>query len=242
MGLFHDVAIGSLVLAFGCALIILVDVVRHPQKMAVMNVVWPVTALYGSVLALWLYWAKGREKGAGVGDEGEPGMHPGNGHQMHHDMGHGDPEGPPTAAQITVATSHCGAGCALADIGVDFAIFGLAVTIAGSDLFARYVFDFIAAWTLGIVFQYFSIKPMRDISTGQAILAAIKADTLSITAFQIGMYVWMALVYFVLFPAPHLKANEPGYWFMMQIAMLLGFASAWPMNRFLVGKGLKERM
>jgi hypothetical protein len=83
---------------------------------------------------------------------------------------------------------------------------------------------------------------MRDISAGAAILAAIKADTLSILSFQIGMYAWMAVVYFWLFPIHHLRANQPEYWLMMQVAMLLGFATAWPMNRFLVSAGVKEAM
>jgi hypothetical protein len=43
----------SLGLAFLCAIVITVDIVRHPQKMGVMNFVWPLTALYGSVFALW---------------------------------------------------------------------------------------------------------------------------------------------------------------------------------------------
>ena len=29
---------------------------------------------------------------------------------------------------------------------------------------------------------------------------------------------------------------------MMQLAMVLGFFTAWPMNRWLVSKGLKEKM
>ncbi len=36
-------------------------------------------------------------------------------------------------------------------------------------------------------------KPMRDVSAGEALVAAIKADTLSILAFQVGMYGFMAL-------------------------------------------------
>lgn len=237
----HDLAIASLALAFVCAVIIAIDVLRHPQKMGVMNIVWPVTALYGSVLAVLLYWAKGRQKAAD--------MHPQGGSRGSGEHGSGgsggrggEKQGPPTPAQITVATSHCGAGCALADIAVEWAVFALALSFFGSDLWASFVLDYAAAWALGIAFQYFSIKPMTDMSPGQAIVAAIKADTLSITAFQVGMYAWMALVYFVLFPAPHLRADQPEYWFMMQIAMLLGFATSWPMNRFLVGVGLKERM
>ncbi len=42
----NTVAIVSLVISALCALIILMDVLRHPQRMKVMNVVWPITALY----------------------------------------------------------------------------------------------------------------------------------------------------------------------------------------------------
>ena len=58
-----------------------------------------------------------------------------------------------------------------------------------------------------------------------AVWAAIKADTLSIVAFQVGMYGWMALVYFKLFPGPHLAAFDPRYWLMMQVAMVCGFVT-----------------
>jgi len=94
----------------------------------------------------------------------------------------------------------------------------------------------------GIVFQYFSIKPMRNLGPMERIVAAIKADTLSILAFQVGMYAWMALVYFVLFPEQHLKPFDPRYWLMMQIGMICGFATSYPMNWWLIRTGLKEAM
>lgn len=52
----------SLVIAFLCAIVITVDIVRHPQKMGIMNIVWPLTALYGSVFALWGYLSLGRQR------------------------------------------------------------------------------------------------------------------------------------------------------------------------------------
>jgi hypothetical protein len=52
----------------------------------------------------------------------------------------------------------------LADVAVDFAVFGLGLTFLGKDLYASYLWDFIGAWSLGVVFQYFTIKPMRDLS------------------------------------------------------------------------------
>lgn len=35
---------------------VLADEVRHPQKMWIMNFVWPITALYLSVFAVLLYF------------------------------------------------------------------------------------------------------------------------------------------------------------------------------------------
>jgi hypothetical protein len=56
-------AVISLVLAFVTAIIIISDVIRHPQKMAVMNWVWPITALYFGPLGLWMYLVARRDFG-----------------------------------------------------------------------------------------------------------------------------------------------------------------------------------
>ena len=216
----------SIGVALASALAIALDEVRHPQKMGIMNVVWPATALYLSLIAVWWYFRAGRKMAKDA-----PEMQMG-----------GDKDAPPTWAQTALATSHCGAGCALADVATEFTVFGLALAVAGSALWASFLWDFVAAWTLGVVFQYFTIVPMRHLSPGAGILAAMKADTLSITAFQVGMYGWMALVWFVLFPGPHLEPNKAAYWLMMQVAMVCGFLTSLPMNRLLIGLGWKEKM
>ncbi len=113
--------------------------------------------------------------------------------------------------------------------------------VAGSSLLTSYVVDFAAAYLLGIVFQYFAIVPMRQLSPGRGIWAAIKADTLSLVAFQVGMYAWMAVYQQLLFH-PRLEPNSPVYWFMMQIGMLAGYATAYPMNWLLIRKDIKEAM
>lgn len=68
-----------------------------------------------------------------------------------------------------------------------------------------------------------------------------QADTLSLTAFEVGLFGWMALMQLVLFH-PSLEPNEPAYWFMMQIGMLIGFATSYPMNWWLIRRGIKEAM
>jgi hypothetical protein len=231
--MFETISWISLGIAFFCAIVIAVDVARHPQKMGIMNIVWPVTALYGSVFAVWAYFHYGRKKTkeaqAHISEEQHKQM-------MKEAKEH------PKPSQISIAASHCGAGCTLGDIVADFAVFGFALTLWHSDLWASFVIDYILAWTLGIVFQYFTIAPMRGLSLFPGIWAAIKADTLSITSWQLGMYGWMLLTYFVIFPHPHLQPNQAGYWFMMQFAMIAGFFTAYPMNYILVKTGLKEAM
>jgi hypothetical protein len=56
------------------------------------------------------------------------------------------------------------------------------------------------------------------------------------------MYAFMALNRFVLAPRPRPDSFDPRYWLMMQVAMVLGFVTAYPMNWWLLRKGLKERM
>jgi len=61
-------------------------------------------------------------------------------------------------------------------------------------------------------------------------------------AFQVGMYAWMAVMHFRLFPSPHLEPVSPVFWLMMQIAMVMVFLTSAPMNRWLVQAGFKEKM
>ena len=112
-------------------------------------------------------------------------------------------------------------------------------------MFAVWILDFPFAFGLGIVFQYFTIKPMRDLSVGAGIWQAVKADTLSLSALRIGMYAFMAFAQFVLFRSilhTRLEVDTPEFWFMMQIAMLVGFATSYPVNWLLLRKGIKEKM
>lgn len=86
---------------------------------------------------------------------------------------------------------------------------------------------------------------MRDLSFRQGIIAAIKADTLSLTAWQVGMYGFMAFAYFLVFRTLlgiDLKTNMVEFWFMMQIAMFCGFLTSYPVNWWLIRSGLKEEM
>lgn len=215
------------------ALLIVMDEVRRPQMMGVMNVVWPVTALYLPLVAVWWYWRVGRRMTRDA--PMAMGHHGGMGSMAGHDS-------PPTFGETALATSHCGAGCVIGDLVTEYLVFAFGLTVAGSMLLASFVWDSVAAWSVGILFQYYTIKQMRHLTVSEGLKAAVKADTLSIAAFQVGMYGWMLVVHFVLFPMPHLEADQAGFWFMMQIAMVCGFLTSMPMNWWLVKIGWKEKM
>jgi hypothetical protein len=61
--------------------------------------------------------------------------------------------------EIFVSATHCGAGCTL-DVISEWPVFIAGATI-GVMLFASYVFDFVLAWFLGIIFQYLARVQMR---------------------------------------------------------------------------------
>jgi hypothetical protein len=211
----------SLAIAFASALVICADIFLrgHRQKMAIMDVVYPVTALYWGPVGLWFYYRYGRRDATDSRAS----------------------EDPPRWAMLSKAVSHCGAGCTLGDIAGEWLVAGLGLTVAGKALYADIPMDFVWAWTLGIIFQYFSIVPMRDIGRLKGVWAAIKADTLSILAFQVGLFAGMAIYQMVIWPHP-LPKTTATYWMMMQLAMILGFFTAMPVNAWLVRKGLKEKM
>lgn len=237
-GWLHGLAVASLVLGFACALVIVFDEFRRPPKMWIMAVVWPLTALFGSVLWLAAYFAWGR----GPKDDG---------HQEH--QGHRMAPKPPFPAMVLKGASHCGAGCTLGDIVAEwtaFALPGVAVwfgwrTLFSEKVFAVWVLDFVLAFLFGVAFQYFTIKPMRDLSPGEGLAAALKADIASITAWQVGMYGLMAIIQFGWFKSAFggiAPVASPEFWFAMQVAMLGGFVTSYPVNWWLIRIGVKEKM
>lgn len=224
------VAMASLGLATACALVIGFDVtVLHPQKMKIMNIVWPITALYFGPLALWAYFRLGRNTArVHASHSSEPGATGSRGR-------------PPTWRSVALAATHCGSGCTLGDFVAEGVIASVPLQLFGHKLFAAWCVDYLFAFAFGIAFQYFTIVPMRHLSVGEGISAALKADSLSLTAWQVGMYGWMAFATFVLF-GTELKADDPMFWFMMQIAMIAGFFTSLPVNWWLLRSGAKEAM
>jgi hypothetical protein len=223
---FHALAWASVLGGLACGAIIVVDEFRHPQHMWIMNLVWPLTVLFTSVVGLWVYFRFGRPSSKGK-----------------------------TAFPMDVAkgTYHCGAGCCLGDILAEWLAFFVPVvavwfgwkSLFAEKMFAVWVLDFIFAFIFGIAFQYFTIKPMRKLSAGEGLIEALKADVLSLTAWQVGMYGFMAVAQFWLLRfilGRQAEVNSVEFWFTMQIAMIAGFITSYPVNWWLIRAGIKERM
>lgn len=226
----HILAFASLAIAVSCALVVAVDVARRPQQMWIMNVVWPVTTLFGSILCTWFYFRHGRQ----TPDK-----------RMGKDV--------PFPIAVAKGALHCGAGCTLGDIVAEWLAVlmpGIAVafgwhSVFSDKIFATWILDYLFAFAFGVAFQYFTIAPMRGLSLGPGLVAALKADALSLTAWQIGMYGFMAWAHFWLFGSllhVRVDAHTPEFWFMMQFGMLAGFCTSYPVNWWLVRAGVKERM
>jgi Domain of unknown function (DUF4396) len=157
----------ALGLGFASALVIVADIVvlGNWQHMAIMDLAFPLTALYLGPIALWAYFARGRRMF-------------GKRMQMH---GTGMKEGPRVSLwQVSLSDSHCGAGCALGDVGGEWIVWATAWIIGSSaELGPEYILDLPLAWIFGILFQYFVIAPLRGQVGRLAPLGdAIKSDTL----------------------------------------------------------------
>lgn len=231
-------AAASLTLGSVCAIWLAADVVRRPPPMPIMRLVWPICGLFGGPPLVWFYARFARTSPEASGGD----------HRGHHGHGHA-----PMPVAVAKGSLHCGSGCTLGDILAETLAFmapGILVAFGHPGLFAEpmvatWVLDFLCAFGLGIIFQYFAIAPMRGLGIREGVREALKADALSLIAWQFGMYSFMALAMFVVYQ-PWLgmmpQANSPVFWFTMQLAMGCGFAATYPMNWWLIRRGTKEKM
>ena len=152
-------------------------------------------------------------------------------------------KGRPRWQSVVLSSLHCGAGCTLADIVGEWFLFFVPVAIGGSILAGTWVVDYLLALAFGIGFQYAAIRGMeRTLPRGEAIRRAAKADILSLTAWQAGMYGWMAVAIFALNGGEAMPRTSFVFWFSMQVAMACGFLVALPVNILLIRAGIKKGM
>lgn len=228
------------------------DLRGRRQPMRIMEPVWVLTGLWAGLPALWAYYVFGRASRNGSepmrmhemkGAEGMrnmpgmEGMHSADGHKAASQA-----SVRPDWRSVTLSTLHCGAGCSLADVVGEWLLVLVPVSIGGSLLAGSWTVDYLLALIFGIGFQYAAIRSMERISRGEAIVRAAKADVLSLTAWQAGMYGWMAVAIFGVFDGAMPERTSWTFWFMMQVAMYFGFLCSYPVNVALIRRGIKHAM
>lgn len=231
-----------IVLALISALLIFLDTrnKKFKPKMVIMTPVWVLSALWGGVIILFAYLKFGRKTSSPTKSTSTmqmndmPNMKMDKSSVMTMTMMN---ESKPYWQKVALSTLHCGAGCALADIIGEIITSYIPISIIGNALFGTWVLDYILALMIGVYFQYSAIREMNNISHEDALHHALRADFWSLTAWQIGMYSLLSLVIFgfgyTTTPA------QPQHWFIMQLAMIAGFAVSYPMNMLLIKLKIK---
>lgn len=202
------------------SLMILKDLVRHPQPVRIMNLVWPITGLYMPFLG-WLAWWFFARKNRAVSP-----------------LLSRKSAQPPGLKQLFSSTCLCAAGCMLGDI-ITIPIISLTDAMPfHSPLLPHAVISLALSLLFGILLQFFALRQIEGASIFRAFWRAIKSDIISLIVYQAGMFLSMSLAFrFILH-----NQIEPlvlHFWFMMQLALLTGFVFAWPANKFLLQRGIK---
>lgn len=252
-------------LAIACSVVwTAIDVMRHRNRaMPIMNVVWPLMALYFGPLGTLLYVTlSGRTVEGHVSPQPLlPPTPPSHGHgtQAHaatasfdvstmgdmngqNDARHmgsmaGHAMGPLWRRALRSST-HCMAGCALGDLVAMFLVGGIG--LFGGTMAAEAVTGAVLAFALGLfVFQALPIMAERKIGFAAALSTALRADAITISAYLVGQ---IAALYVLarLFPGA-MGLTVPAF-VTMQAAMAAGFLTTYPANYGVVVTGIKAGM
>lgn len=240
MNTLNTIAIIWIIIGIISAIILIFDVIKHPQQMKIMDAVWPINALWGGPLILWAYFTLGRHRKMHMNmSHMKMPMH--DNMQMAMDHHNDDDKYNKFWEGIIVDALHCGAGCSLSDlVGSWIFYYLLNFAIFNQKIFGEWLFDYLLALIIGILFQYAAIAPMINGTIPQKLFRAFRIDFWSLTAWQVGMYGWSAITIFALHL--HFTPIQPAFWLMMAIGMLCGFITAYPMNWLLVKLKVKIGM
>ncbi len=209
---FTVVSLIFLGLGFLCAGVILYDIFGrgYRQRVGAMEAVWPITAVYFGPLALWAYYRWGRPQS----------------HEWQ--RAHGDPPEKSLSAAAVAETIPGGAASFLGHLIAVPLVISLGLTIAGRDIWPMIIAIAVLALPLLLAFEYFS--------SGKGIGMVLLTAVVAILAFDVGMGSAMIFVHFMLMFPP----TEVAFWFVMQIGLILGFATAYPVVLWLVRRDTEQ--
>ena len=138
--------------------------------------------------------------------------------------------------QVLGSTMHCVAGDGVG-ILAGAVIASLVHLSKVSDITLEYFLGFGFGWT---IFQALFMRAEAGGSYGRALSNTFLPELLSMNFLMAGMVPTMMLAMNHL-PASH-DPSGPAFWFVMSMALLVGFVTAYPMNWWLVSNHLKHGM
>src|SRR5882757_1443795 len=138
--------------------------------------------------------------------------------------------------QVLGSTMHCVAGDGVGIIAG--AVLGSVFGIAGlKEVVLEYVLGFAFGWT---IFQALFMRDMAGGSYLGALKSTFMSELLSMNLLMTGMMTTMMILRRYV-PAAD-NPLTPNFWFVMSMALLVGFILAYPMNWWLVANHLKHGM
>jgi hypothetical protein len=138
--------------------------------------------------------------------------------------------------QVLGSTMHCVAGDGVGILAG--AAIGSVLTLPHlADIALEYVLGFGFGWT---IFQALFMRDMAGGSYGRSLAGTFIPELLSMNLLMAGMMPVAALGRLMI--GHPLSPLAPKFWFVMSMALLTGFIVAYPINWWLVAKGLKHGM
>ena len=138
--------------------------------------------------------------------------------------------------QVLGSTMHCVAGDGVGILAG--AAIGSVLTLPHlADIALEYVLGFGFGWT---IFQALFMRDMAGGSYRRSLTSTFIPEFLSMNFLMAGMVPVAALGRMLL--GIHPNPATPEFWFIMSMALTVGFVIAYPMNWWLVAKGLKHGM
>lgn len=138
--------------------------------------------------------------------------------------------------QVLGSTMHCVAGDGVGILAG--AVISSLIALTGFGAIAvEYVLGFGFGWT---IFQALFMRAMTGGSYTRALASTFLPEFLSMNLLMSAMMLVASLGWAALGGEPSPLA--PAFWFVMSMALLAGFIAAYPMNWWLVAKGLKHGM
>lgn len=190
------------------------------QRIAAMEAVWPITAIWSGPLGLWAYYRWGRPA------------------TTKWESSHGSAPGLGMRARVAVETIPGGAASFVGHaIAVPIvALTGL--TIAGEHVWPMIILIAVFALPLLIAFEFhaLTVTTGRSSPPGKRLRVAALISVLAVLAFDLGMGAAMLLVAFVL----GYSHATIAFWLVMWVGITLGFVTAYPMVWWLLARGTPQ--